>query len=253
MLTLKLIGIGTGNPEHLTLQAIRELRACDLILIPQKGEEKGELAQLRRDICKTHLAGTTRLVAFDMPERDPAIASYRERVERWHDAIAARWMDAITAHGAEHASVGLLVWGDPSLFDSTIRIADRLAARIDMQVVVIPGITALQGLTAAHGIPINEIGEAFVVTTGRKLREDGWPAGADTVAIMLDGECSFQSVEPAGVTIWWGAYVGMPQEITLSGPLAELREDIVDARGQARAQHGWIMDSYVLKRHAAGK
>ena len=47
MHTLKLIGIGTGNPEHLTLQAIREMRTCDLILIPRKGEEKGELAALR--------------------------------------------------------------------------------------------------------------------------------------------------------------------------------------------------------------
>ena len=244
MRELKLIGIGTGNPEHLTLQAIREMRGCNLILVPRKGGDKGELAALRDAILAEHLTPATRVVHFDMPERDPAIADYKTRVDAWHDAIAARWRDAI----GDAAVVGLLVWGDPSLYDSTIRIAGRLAAESDFTMTVVPGITSLQGLTAAHAIPVNEIGEPFLVTTGRKLRESGFPEGVDTVAVMLDGENSFTTLDPAGLTIWWGAYVGMAQEITLSGLLAETAPRIIETRAAARERHGWIMDIYLIRR-----
>ncbi len=65
---------------------------------------------------------------------------------------------------------------------------------------------------------------------------------------MLDGDCAFQHLDPAGVTIWWGAYVGMPQEIILAGPLAETGPRIVRARAEAREKTGWIMDVYLLRR-----
>lgn len=244
MRDLKLIGIGTGNPEHLTLQAIREMRSCDLVLIPRKGEDKGELAALRDAICAEHLTPATRIAHFDMPVRNPAIADYTARVDAWHDAIAERWREAI----GEAETVGLLVWGDPSLYDSTIRIAERLARDTSFTLTVIPGITSLQGLTAAHAMAINEVGEPFTVTTGRQLRDHGFPAGVSTVAVMLDGENSFVTLDPSGLTIWWGAYVGMPQQITLSGPLAEVAARIVEARDEARSTHGWIMDIYVLRK-----
>ena len=117
-----------------------------------------------------------------------------------------------------------------------------------VSVQVIPGITSLQALTAAHAIPINEIGAPFVVTTGRRLRDEGWPDGVDTVAVMLDGECSFQSLPPEGIHIWWGAYVGMAEEVILSGPLDETGPAILARRAEARQTHGWIMDIYILRR-----
>lgn len=245
---LKLIGIGTGNPKHLTLQAIGAMRSCDLILVPRKGGEKGELAETRRAICAEHLGPGTRLVEIDMPVRDEGIASYRDRVDAWHDAIAGRWLEAIAACDPVPTAVGLLVWGDPSLYDSTMRIAERLATRMPLRLAVIPGITSLQGLTAAHAIPLNEVGEAVTITTGRLLREKGFPEGVDTVAVMLDGECSFRALEPAGIDIWWGAYVGMAQEAILSGPLSDLADLIVETRSILRARHGWIMDIYLLRR-----
>lgn len=242
---LTLIGIGTGNPEHLTLQAIRAINAQDLILIPRKGEGKADLAELRRAICDEVLTNAnTRIVEFDLPIRDEAIQDYRQRVDHWHDAIADAWQGAMAKTQAQ--KVALLVWGDPSLYDSTLRIAARLDPA--PQIEVIPGITSLQALTAAHAIPINDIGAPFTVTTGRRLRDEGWPQGVDTLAIMLDGTCAFQDVPPAGVHIWWGGYVGMPEQITCDGPLAEVRDQIVEMRANARANHGWIMDIYILRR-----
>jgi len=142
--------------------------------------------------------------------------------------------------------VALLIWGDPSLYDSSLRIAARLDPRPETR--VIPGITALQALTAAHAIPLNDIGAPVLVTTGRQLRDHGWPQGNDTIAVMLDGQCSFQSLDPAGLQIWWGAYLGMQNEVAINGDLAHVSAQIIRARAAARATHGWIMDIYLLKK-----
>lgn len=249
LIELTLIGIGTGNPEHLTLQAIRALNACDLVLIPRKGASKADLAELRRAICAGAISsGATRIAEFDLPVRDAANPDYRAGVDDWHDAIAQVWTDTILAEIGPRGRVALLVWGDPSLYDSTLRIANRVGRVLPLSVQVVPGITSLQVLTAAHRIPLNEVGEPFLVTTGRQLREHGWPAGVDTLAVMLDGECSFRSIAPEAVTIWWGAYLGMENELLLSGPLAEVSDRIVAARAAARASHGWIMDIYILRK-----
>lgn len=243
---LTLIGIGTGNIEHLTLQAIRAINAQDLILIPRKGEGKADLAELRRAICDEVLTNKATLIAeFDLPIRNEATSDYRQRVDDWHDAIALAWQNAVAAH-PDAAKVALLVWGDPSLYDSTLRIAARLAPTPTLN--VIPGITSLQALTAAHAIPVNDIGAPFIVTTGRQLRDKGWPAGVDTAVVMLDGTCAFQALPPKGLHIWWGGYVGMKEQIICKGPLAEVSDQIIQMRAEARAQHGWMMDIYILRK-----
>lgn len=246
MISLALIGIGAGNPRHLTLEAIDALNACDVILIPEKDGGREDLAALRRAICADVLREDGPVLrGFAMPERDPAIADYAARVEHWHDAIAERWRAEIAAALPDGTGqVGFLVWGDPSLYDSTLRIAARLA----LPVKVIPGITALQALTAGHAIPLNTVGGPVTITTGRRLRDGGWPEGAETVAVMLDAGGAFDALDPEGLTIWWSAYAGMPQELRLSGPLTETAPRIREARAKARAAHGWIMDIYLIRR-----
>ncbi|PDT91073.1 precorrin-6A synthase (deacetylating) [Bradyrhizobium sp. Y36] len=247
MLTLSLIGIGCGDPGQLTRAAVEAINAADLILIPRKGTAKSDLADLRRTICADALTRDKTAVAeFDLPVRDAGEADYRKGVDDWHDAVAATWSKAIADHRGGDGKVALLIWGDPSLYDSSLRIARRLdpLPKID----VVPGITSIQALCAAHALPLNDIGEPFLVTTGRRLREGGWPQGVDTIVVMLDGGTAFESLDPAGLHIYWGAYLGMEDQIILSGALAEIGPHIVAARQQARARHGWIMDSYILKR-----
>ncbi|MGW1423700.1 precorrin-6A synthase (deacetylating) [Bradyrhizobium manausense] len=247
MTTLSLIGIGCGDPGQLTRAAIQAINAADLVLIPRKGTAKSDLADLRRTICADLLTnGTTRIAEFDLPVRDAGEADYRKGVDDWHDTVAAAWSQTIADHLGGDGKVALLIWGDPSLYDSSLRIARRLDPLPEIEVV--PGITSIQALCAVHALPLNDIGEPFLVTTGRRLREGGWPQGVDTVVVMLDGGTAFQSLDPEGLHIWWGAYLGMADQIILSGALTEVGPRIVAARQDARAQHGWIMDSYILKR-----
>lgn len=242
MTELWLIGIGTGAPGHVTLEGQAALREAAVVLLPRKGPGKEDLAHLRHAILRA--AGTAaKVVGFDMPVRDDALP-YQDRVARWHDAIAARWIAAL--EDAPEGPVALLVWGDPGLYDSTLRIAGRLTPRPRTR--VIPGITTLQALTAAHGIPFNTVNGAVVVTTGRRLRDHGWPEGAETVIVMLDGECSFRGLDPEGLHIWWGGFLGMPEQVLEYGPLAEAGPRIVKTRAAARARHGWIMDTYLLRK-----
>jgi precorrin-6A synthase len=213
------------------------------VLLPRKGADKSDLADLRLAILRE--TGSTATVApFEMPVRDERLP-YAERVGRWHDAIALRWAETI-AQACPRGPVALMVWGDPSLYDSTLRIAARLSPKPRLRVV--PGITALQALTAAHAIPLNTVGGPVTVTTGRRLRDHGWPEGAESVAVMLDGDCAFTTLPAAGLSIWWGAFLGLPEQLLDSGPVAEVGPRIVATRAEARARHGWIMDTYLLRR-----
>ncbi|WP_417586425.1 precorrin-6A synthase (deacetylating) [Pararhodobacter oceanensis] len=242
---LWLIGIGTGSPQHLTLEGQQALRDAAVILIPHKGAGKDDLAELRLRIIRAS-GSTAQIIPFDYPQRDPTLP-YQTRVTLWHDEIAARWQAALVQ--AERAGpVALLVWGDPSLYDSTLRIAERLTPRAKLRVV--PGITAIQALTAAHALPLNTVNGPVQITTGRRLREHGWPEDAETLVVMLDGDCSFQTLAPEGLDIWWGAFLGMEEQILHHGPLATSTAPIIAARQEARARHGWIMDIYLLRRSA---
>lgn len=249
---LSLIGMGAGHPDHITRQGIAALKRAQVVLVPRKGDDKADLAGLRLQLCRELIPHGGAVVApFDMPVRTGAEIDYRAAVDRWHDAIALIWLETIAQHLPDGGEVALLVWGDPSLYDSTLRIAQRLTQRVSLTTTVVPGITALQALTAAHAIPLNEINAPVLITTGRQLREQGWPTSADAVAVMLDGHCTFQTLAPQGLHIWWGAYLGMPHQLCISGPLADVTPTILRDRELARARHGWIMDTYLLKRAAS--
>lgn len=240
---LWLIGIGMGSPDHLTREGEAAIRDADTILIPHKGSDKADLADLRRALCADVLDGDlSKLTTFQMPVRD-STGDYRLGVDAWHNAIALAWQSALPK---APGTTALLVWGDPSLYDSTLRIADRLSPKPPTK--VIPGITALQALTAAHAIALNTVNGPVTITTGRRLRDHGWPDGAETVAVLLDGACSFQHLDPTGLTIWWGAFLGLPNQLLRHGALGDIAADIVQTRASARADQGWIMDTYLLRR-----
>ncbi len=248
MRKLLIIGIGAGDPDYVTVQAIKAMNRVDVFFIPEKGEEKADLAEARRALCERHITKDYRTIAVPMPTRDAAVADYRERVEEWHAKIAASYERLLEAELREGECGGILVWGDPSLYDSTLRIVERIRANgFALDYEVIPGITAPQALAAKHRIALNGIGGPVLITTGRKLAE-GFPEGQDNVVVMLDGEQAFAKIAPEGLEIFWGANLGGDAEMLVSGKLAEVSEEIEEKRRAARERNGWVMDTYLLRR-----
>jgi len=245
MMELFLVGCGTGNPDHITMEGLKALRMAQLILLPVKGEQKSALADIRREILAIHLGtATPQIRTFEIPSRRTDIP-YQQAVLRWHDEIAKRWQAALNAASSPER-VALMIWGDPSVYDSAIRIAERLTPV--PQITVIPGISAIQVLTAAHKLPLNRLAGNITIMTGRNLREHGIDDNIDDIVVMLDGECSFTSLPAQNFDIYWGAYLGMAEQILCFGRLADIADEIIRVRAEARARHGWIMDSYLLRR-----
>lgn len=254
MIEILVIGIGTGNPEHMTVQAINALNRADVVLVPRKGTEKADLAELRREICRRFLTGAaTRLVEFDLPRREDS-GDYLGSVDAWHRAIAESYGSLLAGELGGGGTAALLVWGDPSLYDSTLRILEHVREKQPggLRVTVIPGITSIQALAASHAMPLNTIGNPVLVTTGRKLRE-GVPDDVDTLVVMLDGEMSFLDLPADNFDIYWGAYLGLEGETIIAGPLADVADRIAQTRTQLRRTHGWIMDTYLLRRRRGGE
>ena len=247
MRRLSIIGIGAGNPDHITVQAIKALGSVDVIFLIGKGDDKEDLAQLRKDICARYITKSYRIVEAQDPARDRTPVNYETAVTDWHTQRAAIYERMIREELSDGQHGAFLVWGDPSLYDSTLRIVDQVAAMqtVMFELDVIPGITSVQALAARHKIALNRIGGPIHITTGRLLA-NGMPA-ADVV-VMLDGDCAFKNVKDSGVDIYWGAYVGTADEILVSGRLQERGPEIEKIRSAARARHGWIMDTYLLRK-----
>jgi precorrin-6A synthase len=244
---IHVIGIGAGDPDYMTVQAIEALNDTQVFFAMDKGETKSDLVALRRQICARFIREPGyRFVELPDPER-LTDTDYREAVSDWHAARARVWASAIDTELCRDGVGAFLAWGDPSLYDSTLRILDAVAAEIDIDYDVIPGITAVQALTARHRIPLNEVGEPVFITTGRHLRARGLPGSASrSIVVMLDAECSFRTC-PANTRIWWGAYLGTDHELLVAGTIGDVGEQIEQLRAEAREQHGWIMDTYLLR------
>ena len=243
------IGIGAGNPDYVTIQAVDALNRASVFFIPNKGNEKQELAQLRRDICERFIANRSyRMVDFNSPPRAKPSSEYPESVEAWRAKVEHVYEQLLIEELGEEDCGAFLVWGDPSLYDGTLRILESIRARgdIDIEYDVVPGISSVQALAARHKVALNRIGELIMITTGRRLA-DGIPNDADNVVVMLDGETAFANLS-GDIDIHWGAYVGTEDEILVSGKLKDVREEILRLRSAARAQHGWVMDTYLINR-----
>ena len=231
------IGIGAGDPEQLTVQAIAALGRADVIFSLDRATSDLTAA---RDALIERYAPQARTVLVVEPRRDREAADYADAVERWRAARGRSWKAAIDLLGGVGA---FLVWGDPAVYDSTLAVLSEIG--VDYR--VIPGISSIAALCAAHRIALNRVAGEVLITTGRRLSSGGWPSGATDVVVMLDGKGAYRSVIDLPLDIYWGAYLGTDRERLVRGPLATVAAEIDDVRAAARAEHGWIMDTYLLR------
>ena len=242
-----IIGIGAGDPDHVTMQAVEAMNAVDVFLVLDKGDTTADLTGARRAICERFATRRPhRTVVIADPPRDRTAADYEGAVRDWRDERARLIEEALLA---DDGVFGILAWGDPALYDGTIRILDTIAARGNVAVdyEVIPGITSVQALTARHRIMLNRVAGAVHITTGRRLAA-GWPGGCDDVVVMLDADLACRAYRDEDIDIYWGAYLGTPDELLVAGRLGKVVDEIDAVRREARARKGWIMDTYLLRR-----
>jgi precorrin-6A synthase len=249
MRTVSVVGIGAGNPEHITVQAINTLNTVDVVFMTDKGDAAPELTELRRAVCERYITGSSyRIVTMAEPERDRGAADYEPAVDDWRTRRAAIYERAIADELGEQDHGAFLAWGDPAFYDSTVHVLGEVLARgaVTFEMQVIPGISSVQALAAGHKTSLTRTGRPVHITTGRLLAR-GFPANADDVVVMLDSGCAFTEVD-GDLEIYWGAYIGSEDEILISGRVADVGKEIAAERAAARRRHGWIMDTYLLRR-----
>ena len=253
-ITALAIGIGSGSPDHLTREAIAALNQVDVFLVADKGVATQDLIKLREDLCRGLITNDHyRFIELPDPERGPdrdrTAAEYQAGAIAWHDARAQQYAETIEAEVPDGGTIGFLVWGDPGFYDSTIRVVESICNRgIDLELTVIPGISSIQLLAARHKIILNRIGQPIHLTTGRRLLEEYSPALGDVV-VMLDGDlaCSGLVDRFGDLAIYWGAQLGLPDEVLISGQLNKVIEQIRAKRAAVREARGWVMDTYLLR------
>lgn len=250
---LVLIGIGAGDPDWITLEAVKAVQTIDVLFVVLKKDDLDDLVEARREIVARHRNTPLRIVELHDPPRPwHSAADYPAAVARWRAQRLDQWSGAVSEELAEGRTGGFLVWGDPSLYESTLAIVQQLvvapaASYSPITLRVIPGVSSVLALAARHRIPLNRQGRAVQISPARLLR-DGMPPGVDDAVVMLDAHLTFASIDPAGLDIYWGAYLGTPDEILVAGPLADVRQQILDARARALERKGWVFDTYLLRR-----
>jgi len=246
------IGIGAGDPDYVTVQAVRAMNAVDVVFVLEKADETQDLVDLRRTILERHVEGTPRVVTAQDPPRARGTADYRGAVRDWRRRRADVCEALIRDELAPGQSGAFLAWGDPALYDSTLGVLDDILDRgfVEFSVEVVPGISAPQALAARHRVVLNRIGGAIQFTTGRRLAA-GAPAEADDVVVMLDADQAFAGLPGDEWDIYWGAYLGTPDELLIAGRLGEVAEEIAAVRARAREAKGWMFDTYLLRRRRA--
>ncbi|MGE8481793.1 MAG: precorrin-6A synthase (deacetylating) [Pseudomonas sp.] len=250
MKKLLVIGVGAGNPDYITMQAVKALNRVDVFFLMDKGQSKDKLIDLRREICERYITDRDyRFVEANSPERERGDVDYNASVEDLNRAKQQTFERLIDEEMTDDQCAGFLVWGDPALYDSTIRILQAILAsgRCVFEFEVIPGITSVQALAAQHKVPLNSIGRSIEITTGRRLAA-GQVSDADSLVVMLDAQDAYHHVADQETDIYWGAYLGTPDEILISGKLKDVADEIERVRKAARLANGWIMDTYLLRK-----
>jgi precorrin-6A synthase len=234
---IRVLGVGMG-PQHVTPEVAEALRTADYVIAARKRADDGLLAA-RRAIAA---AFGVEIVEIDDPERERgATATYPDAVAAWHAARVAVYERVLRERGGTAA---FLVWGDPSLYDSTVRVVERLAERLEAGWDVLPGISAPQLLAARHRVVLHEVGRPVHITTARRLRE-AVAAGQRNIVVMLGGALDLGGLDDW--FIWWGANLGTPAEELAAGRVADVRDELAAARDRAKAAAGWVMDVYLLR------
>jgi precorrin-2/cobalt-factor-2 C20-methyltransferase len=162
------VGVGPGDPEHLTLKALGELQRADRVFVPETDSTLGGAGRAERIVAPHVDGGRIERLMFAMRDDDA-------RAGNWDRAGAA--IAAVVRDGGTAAFATI---GDPNLYSTFTYVAETVRGLVpDVAVDTVPGITALQDLAARSGTVLAEGDERLALVP--------WPAGAEKLREALDG------------------------------------------------------------------
>jgi precorrin-6A synthase len=251
MRTVHVVGIGAGSPGHLTLDAVETLGSVDVVLLLAKRGAADELTDARAALAD-RFAPQAKVVRRQDAHRERGTTDqnrYLATTASWRDERVALYEELIATEVPDGGSVALLAWGDPGIYDGTVDTVERIAERGHVAITwtVVPGISAPAALTAAHRVTMTRTGRPVAVTPARQVIA-GTPTDHADLVVMLDGaDAHGVDAAPDDATVYWGAYLGTPDEALVSGRVGDVRDEILRTRAALRERKGWIMDTYLLR------
>jgi len=172
--TLYGLGIGPGDPELITLKALKILKSVPVVAYP--APETGD--SLARAIAAPHLEGGQTEIAIRTPMTPGNFPA---------DDVYNHYASEISIHLGEGRDVAVLCEGDPFLYGSFMYIFTRLSGDFDVQVV--PGVSSLGAVAASAGRPLVSRNQILTILPAPLGEEDLEKrlAGTDAAAVMKVG------------------------------------------------------------------
>ena len=150
------VGVGPGDPELITLKAIRALAAADVVAHFAKAGS----ASHARAIAAQHL----RPQVVELPLLYPVTTELPKCSKDYRDALRDFYEQAATdiaAHLDAGSTVAVICEGDPLFYGSYMHVHTRLAPRFPLE--IIAGVTGMSGCWSAAGTPIAQGDDVFTV------------------------------------------------------------------------------------------
>ncbi|MEE9139741.1 MAG: precorrin-2 C(20)-methyltransferase [Alphaproteobacteria bacterium] len=161
--TLYGLGIGPGDPELLTLKALRLIRSAPVLAYPATPEGESRA----RAIVAPHVPGGQ----TEIPIRVPFGAD-RARTEAAYDEAA----ETLGGHLAEGRDVAMLCLGDPFLYGTFMYLFARISGRFP--VMIVPGVSSLTAAAAALKLPLAARDDVLTIVPAT--------LGADEIAARIE-------------------------------------------------------------------